>query len=343
MKNTAALRKMPPPLPPPPQLQAAGAVYFEMDTGEDVEPAPAATRPAPPEEVQPQPGEMGRHCGSGYELVLDATVPQLEKVVEAPFDLLKVRDIVAAWNVEQVRVREAPEVQVARDYERRGIAQEIPEVQVPPRVAPRRVQQRTVQFVDAPVPQVSSQERISERILEQIADTYGSRGIPQERVSERIVEQIVPVPHSLPAERISERIQKQTVGIPSPQSIPQERISERIAEPNVEVDPGPAGRGTSSSSAATLDVAECPVGGVFRTFPRRKKVRKSAGSRVRTWCRTRAHGHRRPIRGRRLGTTTSTSRTWLIGGAGPGRSSITGSSLMAAGMVPSRRPRETYL
>ena len=252
-------------MPPP---QAAGAQYFTLD---DDEIAPAATRPAPPEEVQPQPGELGRHCGSGYELVLDATVPQLGKVVEEPIDLQKVRGLVVAWNVERVRVRDTPEVQVARDQGRRGIAQEIPEVQVPPRVAPRRVQQRTVRVMDAPVPQVSSQERISERILEQIAETQGSHGIPQERVSERIVEQIVPVPYSLPAERIPERIQKQTVDVPSPQPIPQKRISERIAEPNVEVDPGPAGGGTSSSSAATLDAAECPVDGVFRTFPRRKK------------------------------------------------------------------------
>ena len=95
--------------------------------------------------------------------------------------------------------------------------------------------------MDVPVPQVFSQEQISERILEQIAETQGSHGIPQERVSERIVEQIVPVLYSLPAERISERIQKQTVDVTSPLPIPQERISERIAEPNVEVDPGPAG------------------------------------------------------------------------------------------------------
>ena len=46
-----------------------------MTPDEELE-APAASRPAPMEEVQ-QPGRYGRHCGSGYELVLDATVPQL--------------------------------------------------------------------------------------------------------------------------------------------------------------------------------------------------------------------------------------------------------------------------
>ena len=248
-----------------------------MDTGEDVGEAAAAERPPPLREVQPQPGEMGRHCGSGYELVLDATVPQLGKEVEAPVDLRKVLDLVRAWNVEQAKARETPEVQVVRDHGRQEIARAIPEVQVPPRVAPRRVQQRTVRFVDAPVPQVSSQERISERILEQIVDAPGSHGIPQKRVTERIVEQIVPVPYSLPAERISERIQKQTVDVPSPHPIPQERISERIAEPNVEVDPGPARGSTSSSSAATLDAAECPVDGFFALFPGGKKCENRPG------------------------------------------------------------------
>ena len=59
----------------------------------------------------------------------------------------------------------------ARDPGKGGgqvIAQEIPEFQreIPPRVVPqKRVQQRaTVHFVDVPVPQVTSQERISERI-----------------------------------------------------------------------------------------------------------------------------------------------------------------------------------
>ena len=44
--------RVPEDAPPPPQ--AAGAVYFEMDTGEDDGSAPAAARPAPLMEVLPQ-------------------------------------------------------------------------------------------------------------------------------------------------------------------------------------------------------------------------------------------------------------------------------------------------
>ena len=61
--------------------QAAGAQYFSMD--DDVV-APAAVRPAPLDEVRPQMGYK-RHCGSGFELVLDVTVPQMgRELVEVP-------------------------------------------------------------------------------------------------------------------------------------------------------------------------------------------------------------------------------------------------------------------
>ena len=69
LKFTAAFREMPPP-------QAAGAVYYEMDTGEDDGSAPAAERPAPLLEVLPQAG-LRRHMGEAFELVLDPVVPQL--------------------------------------------------------------------------------------------------------------------------------------------------------------------------------------------------------------------------------------------------------------------------
>ena len=57
-------------IPPPP---AAGAKYFSMDVDEE---APAAARPAPVVEVQPQAGDR-RHGGIGYELVLSTTVPRV--------------------------------------------------------------------------------------------------------------------------------------------------------------------------------------------------------------------------------------------------------------------------
>ena len=97
MNYTAALRTMPPPSPrPPPPSQAAGPRYFAMDAVEDAGEAPAAVRPAPLLEVMPQAG-IGRHCGSGYELVLDATVPQLGRgVVEKLVDTLRLMLMVAA-------------------------------------------------------------------------------------------------------------------------------------------------------------------------------------------------------------------------------------------------------
>ena len=64
---TAALRVKPLP-------QAAGTQYFS--TADDDEEVPAAERPAPLLEVLPQAGDR-RHCGSSFELVLDATVPLL--------------------------------------------------------------------------------------------------------------------------------------------------------------------------------------------------------------------------------------------------------------------------
>ena len=201
MNNTATARETPP--------EAAGAQYFAITPDEEI--APVASRPAPMEEVQPL-GRDGRHCGSGYELVLDATMPPLGNEVDVPgklsIDLVgRLRAFMQTLDPGQ------------GGGGGQGIAQEIPEVQVPRR---RRVQQRTVRFEDVPVPHVS-QERISERIQEQIVDAQESQGIPQERIQERIVEQIVPVPQVLPQERISERIHTLTVDVPLPQVIPQER------------------------------------------------------------------------------------------------------------------------
>ena len=65
-----------------PSPQAAGAQFFSL--GDDDVEAPAAVRPAPLVEVRPQMGYK-RHCGSGFELVLDVTVPQLgRELVEVP-------------------------------------------------------------------------------------------------------------------------------------------------------------------------------------------------------------------------------------------------------------------
>ena len=90
------------------------------------------------------------------------------------------------------------------------------------------------------------------RFLEEIVEAVS---VPQERISERIAEQIVDAPThqilkeiveaiAVPQERISERIAEQIVDVPTPQilkeiveaiSVPQERISERIPEQIVDV------------------------------------------------------------------------------------------------------------
>ena len=132
-------------------LEAAGAQYFAMTPDEEGV-APAASRPAPMEEVRPL-GRDGRHCGSGYELVLDATVPQLGKGVDVPLSFQMIIDCVR----KQGAVQETPEVQAARD---------------PGERAQRRWK-------------VTPQKHISERISEQI-DVSGLQGIPQERITERI-------------------------------------------------------------------------------------------------------------------------------------------------------------
>ena len=249
----------------------AGAQYFAMTPDEEEE-APAASRPAPVEEVQPL-GRDGRHCGSGFELVLDARVPQLGRevvevqqidILQGIVDLCRARDPGKGGGEGQVT------------------DQEIPEVQVPRR---RRVQQRTVRFEDVSVPLVS-QERISERIQEQIVDAWESQGIPDERIPERIAEQIVPVPQVSRQERIPERIHEQTVDVPS-QVIPQERISERIVEqvPARQVIPQTriperimepivdTGMGTSSSSAAALGDAEPKIRGFSHFSPKEKSAK----------------------------------------------------------------------
>ena len=225
MNYTATTGETPPP-------EAAGAQYFAMTP--DEEGAPAASRPAPMEEVRPQ-GRDWRHCGSGFELVLNATVPQLGLPADTPFSF---RDASA------VLFRQMEERSVGQ-----GIAEEIPEVQVPRDPGERAQRQRKVtpqkhiseripeQIVERGIPQERILERIPEQIVghgipqernsERIPKQIVERGIPQNRTSERIMEQTVK--RGIPQERTSERIMEQIVNVPVSQAIPQERISERIA------------------------------------------------------------------------------------------------------------------
>ena len=77
----------------PPQLRQGGGWRRARREVEERElhdaprrqkPPPPGTRPAPLVEVRPQTG-CERHCGSGFELVLEVTVPQLgRELVEVP-------------------------------------------------------------------------------------------------------------------------------------------------------------------------------------------------------------------------------------------------------------------
>ena len=163
-----------------------------------------------------------------------------------------------------------------------------------------------------------------------------SQGIPQERISERIVEQIVPLPQVLPQERTPERIVEQIV--PAPQVIPQKRISERILEPTID-----EGRGTSSSSAVTLDAAECSNDGVFSHFSLRKKSakigRESSANLV-------SHSSSWPpaaYQEEEAGYYYFDFENMAWRRRLTGSESTTGSSLMAAGRVLSQRPLGTCL
>ena len=68
----------------------AGTQYFTMTPEDDVSvPEPCGGRSAVLQEPRPQGGAM-RHCGSGFELVLNAKVPQMEReVVEERFSVLR--------------------------------------------------------------------------------------------------------------------------------------------------------------------------------------------------------------------------------------------------------------
>ena len=199
--------------------QAAGAQYFRMDDDEE---APAAWRPAPLMEVQPQ-ARLGRHGGIGFELVLSFAVPQ--GVWEAETAL-------HAFLKGEKEKEEAKEQEKKKALTRKVTVQAVPEVHggASSRAAP--LQER---LGGGKMPRVIPPRRISERIHEQIVDVPGLNN-PQKQNFKRIEEQIVEVPrsHGIPQERISEHIEEQNVDDSVPQVIPQKRISKHIVEQNVD-------------------------------------------------------------------------------------------------------------
>ena len=147
--------------------QAAGAVYFEMDTGEDDGSAPAAARPAPLMEVLPQVG-LERHDGIAYELVI--AVPKI-----LPHDVPPRRFCRVTQLAEQL-------VEVPTPVSYSWFLQRIMEQHVDIPVPVGRGRNDSLQgFLpeQSSIFSFSSSERISERIMEQIVDIPVARGDPE--------------------------------------------------------------------------------------------------------------------------------------------------------------------
>ena len=186
-----------------------------------------------------------------------------------------------------------------------------------------------VQILDTPVPQMVDSamdffRRLDLPVAEQVIDVptiSSSSSCPSRAaLSEPLmVEQLVEVPTIL-SYSLLQRTTEQHVDIPVPHgrvqgSLPGQssttissgkRVSERTVEQIVDI---PSSGGSfahgSSSSAGPADE---DFTGVFRTFPRGKKVRVPPRVRVRECLRTRAHGRRRLIR-RPVAPTSGLSST----------------------------------
>ena len=196
--------------------QAAGAVYFEMDTGEDDGSAPAAARPAPLMEVLPQVG-LGRHDGIAYELVQALDAPLLQTVEQLP-------------NVVQFFATELPVVAEP--------VIEVPKI-LPHDVPPRRLCRNT-QLAEQLVEVPTILYFLKQRIPEQIDDNpvpHGGRGasgglqgfLPGHSSLKRTANKIadLPAPRS-GVRRLQGFLPEQSSTATSSSSL--ERISERNVE-----------------------------------------------------------------------------------------------------------------
>ena len=180
--------------------QAAGAQYFAMDTGEDVGDAPAAERPAPLLEVLPQVWVQRRTVEQIVDPVpvvpmLHVLVPQM---VEQLVDILAPLDFRVGEQVIEVPKIVCPPRAARTVLRAPQTADQL--VEVPTIISYSSLPQRTMeQNVAIPVPlgrggrnadppgflrgqgptaHSSSLERISEQIVEQIADIPVARGDP---------------------------------------------------------------------------------------------------------------------------------------------------------------------
>ena len=189
---TAKFRNIPPP-------QAAGARYFAMDAGEDVGEAPAAGRPAPLLEVLPQERVQRRTAEQIVDPVLvvpmlHVFVPQkVEQLVDilAPLDFRIAEQVIdvpkivcpprAARTVLRAMQTADQLVEVPTTTSYSSLLQRTMEQNVAIPVRGRRGRNADLQgFLrgQGPTAQSSSLERISEQIVEQIADIPVARGDP---------------------------------------------------------------------------------------------------------------------------------------------------------------------
>ena len=231
--------------------QAAGAVYFEMDTGEDDGSAPAAARPAPLLEVLPQERVQRRTAEQIVDPVpvvpmLHVFVPQM---VEQLVDILSPLDFHVA---EQVI--------------------EVPKIVCPPRAARTvlRAPQTADQLVEVPTP--VSYSSLLQRTVEQIADIpvpLGRGG--RDADLQGFLRGQGPTAHSSFLERISEQIVEQIADIP-------------VARGGLaDFRPGQSSSSIAHSPAAWLNPEDEPVQRVFRTFSPEEKsanVTRHMGARV---------------------------------------------------------------
>ena len=126
--------------------------------------------------------------------------------------------------------------------------------------------------------------------------------------------------YSMTAEQIVDNPVPRPGGAGGLQSLPRGQSSSAFSEQIAEFpDPGgglqdfqPVHRSAASSSVSPGHAGE----GVFRTFPHRKKVRRSRAPRGRIWVRTRAHGRHElswglvPLATTLTAAPTSCGTTW---------------------------------
>ena len=253
-------------------------------------------RPAPLSEVRTQDG-VSRHAVRDYDhyaplvQVLDVPVPQPMEIPQRTVDDM-LQDM-----ADRVQQRIVP-LNELEAVSRSG--------------PPDRTQQRAVEPTGAPVLSLVDGDAVFDRAQQRIVGQFLFEQCtvdpvdipvpvvvgPVEVQLEQVVD--VPAPHRVrnPSIRVLQRTAGQVVDVTNPHimedfDIPQAHVQQRTVEQSV----GVAGDASSSRpaphedlrcSAAWLGSAEEQFQGFFRTFPRRKKVRKSPRSRVRECTRTRA-------------------------------------------------------